>query len=108
ATNGSPFTRRCSSASGTFRATIAPPRPGSAKQKAPRLRAGLFLFRSCAAGSARLRGAPTLVIGLARLRAVGRRADLDLEFDLLVALDGGLLGAAVLLAPQQRELRAGL
>src|SRR5262245_18025113 len=59
-------------------------------------------------GSARSGGAPALVIGLARLLAVGCRPDGDAQLRLLVTLDRRLPGAAALLAPHQRELRAGL
>src|SRR5262249_34462934 len=50
--------------------------------------------------------APTLMIGLACLLAVGGRADLNPQFQLFVALDGGLLGAAAFFAPHQRQLSA--
>src|SRR5690606_21297493 len=89
-------------------------RAGREMQKAPMRRMGAFalavlaIVKDRAAGSARGGRAPALMISLARLRAVGRRADFDLELDLLVALDGRLLGAAVLLAPDEGELRAGL
>src|SRR5262245_34160333 len=49
---------------------------------------------------------PSLVIGLARLLTIGGRANLDPQFRLLVALDGGLSGAAAFFAPDQRQLGA--
>src|SRR3954454_9036902 len=52
--------------------------------------------------------APTLVIGLARLLAVWRRPDHHVDLGLLVALDRGLLRTAVFLAPEKRQLGAGL
>src|SRR5262245_64087883 len=67
-----------------------------------------YALRANATYSSRLPRAPALVIGLARLLAVGRRADHHADLRLLVALDRGLLGAAVLLAPHQGQLGAGL
>src|SRR5262245_8477162 len=57
-----------------------------------------------------LRGlrAPALVVGFAGLLAIGRRPNHDADLGLLVALDGGFPGAAVLLAPHQRQLGARL
>ena len=49
-------------------------------------------------------GAPALVVGLARgASRTGVAETLHAHLELLVALDGGLLGAAVLLAPHQRQ-----
>src|SRR5262245_16562240 len=93
-------TRRCSSTS-----------DAAARQtkKPPCIARGLCRLRaSFASASAAGRGAPALMIGLARLLTVGRRADDHLDLGLLVALDRGLLGAAILLAPDQSELGAGL
>ena len=50
-----------------------------------------------------LRGfaAPAFVIAFARASGVGDRGDLDPNLELAVALDGGLLGTAIFLAPYQ-------
>src|SRR5579875_2160254 len=47
--------------------------------------------------------APALVVSLARVPRIGHRGDLHPHLELFVALDGGLLRAAVLLAPDERE-----
>src|SRR5690242_6063752 len=52
--------------------------------------------------------APALVVGLAGLLPIRRRPDHHVDLGLLVALDRGLPGAAVLLAPDQRQLGARL
>src|SRR5262249_52448588 len=51
---------------------------------------------------------PTLMVGFARLLAIRGRTDLDAHFQLLVTFNGGLLRAAVFLAPDQRQLGAWL
>src|SRR5262245_8711751 len=49
-------------------------------------------------------GAPTLMIGLPRLPAVGRRPDCHAHFQLVVTLDRRFPRAASFLAPGKREL----
>ena len=55
-----------------------------------------------------LAGAPTLVVSLARLLRIGHRGHLHTDLELLVAFDRALASAAILLAPEERELFADL
>src|SRR5215469_14747926 len=60
------------------------------------------------AGRCLLLAAPALVVGFADGLGIRHRADHGADFDLLVALNRGLLRAAAFLAPEQRDLRADL
>jgi hypothetical protein len=46
---------------------------------------------------------PALVVGLARIACIRHWRHLDLDIELLVALDGRLGSAAIFLAPDQRQ-----